>query len=84
LSQKAANEAFSRFLNDAELDSRQMHFVRQIVNYIVKNGMMKDLSVLQESPFTDMGSISELFDDVAVFMDLRVVIEGINRNAVAA
>ncbi|WP_250227783.1 DEAD/DEAH box helicase family protein [Anaeropeptidivorans aminofermentans] len=84
LDQKAANEAFSRFLNDAELDSRQMYFVRQVVNYIVKNGMLKDLSVLQESPFTDQGSVSELFDDVAVFMDLRAVIEGINRNAVAA
>lgn len=84
LDQKAANEAFSRFLDDAELDSRQMYFVRQVVNYIVKNGMLKDLSVLQESPFTDQGSVSELFDDVAVFMDLRAVIEGINRNAVAA
>ena len=84
LDQKAANEAFSRFLDDAGLDSRQMHFVRQIVNYIVKNGLMKDLSILQESPFTDMGSISDLFDDVAVFMDLRAVIEGINRNALVA
>lgn len=84
LDQKAANEAFSLFLNDAGLDSRQMYFVRQIVNYIVKNGMMKDLSVLQESPFTDQGSISELFDDVAMFMNLRAVIEGINKNAMVA
>ena len=84
LSQKAANEAFSRFLNNVGLDSQQMYFVRQVVNYIVKNGMMKDLSVLQESPFTDMGSISELFDDVAVFMDLRAVIEHINKNALVA
>jgi type I restriction enzyme R subunit len=84
VSQKAANEAFSQFLNDAGLDSRQMYFVRQIVNYIVKNGMMKDLSVLQESPFTDQGGVSELFDDVAVFMNLRAVIEKINQNAVAA
>ncbi len=84
LDQKAANEAFSRFLNDAELDSRQMYFVRQIVNYIVKNGMMKDLSVLQESPFTDQGSISDLFDNVSMFMDLRAVIDRINRNAMAA
>ena len=61
-----------------------MYFVRQIVNYIVKNGMMKDLSVLQESPFTDQGGISELFDDVAVFMNLRAVIDRINQNAVAA
>lgn len=84
LSQKAANEAFSQFLNNAELDSRQMYFVRQIVNYIVKNGMMKDLSVLQDSPFTDQGGISELFDDVAIFMDLRAIIEQINRNAMVA
>ena len=53
-------------------------------NYIVRNGMMKDLSVLQESPFTDQGSISELFEDVSMFMTLRAVIESINRNAVAA
>ena len=80
LSQQAANEAFSRFLNSAELDSRQMHFVKLIVNYIVKNGMMKDLAVLRESPFTDMGGVSELFDDVTMFRDLMGVIVGINRN----
>ncbi len=84
LSQQAANEAFSRFLNDVAIDSQQMFFVRQVVNYIVRNGMMKDLAVLQESPFTDMGSISELFDDATMFMDLRTVIEGINRNAMVA
>lgn len=84
LSQHAANEAFSRFLSDVGLDSQQMFFVRQVVNYIVRNGMMKDLAVLQESPFTDMGSISELFDDVTLFMNLRAVIEGINKNAMVA
>ena len=51
--------------------------------YIVKNGMMKDLAVLQESPFSDMGSVSEIFD-VKVFMGLRDVIESINNNAIAA
>jgi len=81
LDQKAANEAFSRFFNDAKLDSRQLHFVRQVVNYVVKNGVMKDLSVLQESSFTDMGSISKLFDNVTVFMNLRTVIEKISQNA---
>ena len=84
LSQQAANEAFSEFLNDAELDSRQMHFVKQIVNYIVKNGMMKDLSILQESPFADLGRVSEVFSDMQQFMRLRTVIERINSNAIAA
>jgi type I restriction enzyme R subunit len=85
LSQKAANEAFSEFLNDAGLDFRQMYFVRQIVSSIVKYGMMKDLAVLQESPFTDKGNITELFeDDAAVFMGIRAVIDRINQNALAA
>lgn len=84
LSQQAANEAFSQFLNSAGLDSRQMYFVRQVVNYIVKNGMMKDFSVLQESPFSDQGSVSELFDDVTIFMNLKAVIDRINQNAMVA
>jgi type I restriction enzyme R subunit len=83
LSRQAANDAFSEFLNNAELDIRQMQFVQQIVDYIVKNGMMKDLAILQESPFVDSGRVSELFSDVAVFARLRTVIEGINANAAA-
>jgi hypothetical protein len=49
----------------------------------VKNGMRKDLAVWRESPFSDMGSVSEIFD-VKVFTDLRAVIEKINTNAAAA
>ena len=45
------------------LDASQIYFVNQIVEYIVRNGMMKDLSVLQETPFTDYGSIVEVFKD---------------------
>ncbi|MCL2425987.1 MAG: hypothetical protein FWD05_06590 [Oscillospiraceae bacterium] len=81
LSQKAANDAFSAFLNDAKLDSRQMHFVKQVVNYIVKNGVMKDYAILQESPFSDQGSIAEIFVDTTMFARLRTVIDGINKNA---
>ena len=84
LNMQAANEAFSTFLNSAGLDSRQMHFVKQIINYIVKNGMMKDIAVLQESPFSDMGGVSEIFDDIKTFMNLRSVIEKINKNALSA
>jgi len=83
LSQQAANDAFSEFLNDAELDSRQMHFVKQIVNFIVKNGMMKDLAILQENPFSDLGGVSEVFGDMKMFLKLRTVIEGITANAAA-
>ena len=80
----AAKAAFSDYLNDTNLDSRQIYFVNQIVEYIVNNGMMKDLSVLQEPPFTDQGSIVEVFTDLSVWMGIRKVIEQVNANALAA
>ncbi|MDD6389006.1 MAG: type I restriction-modification enzyme R subunit C-terminal domain-containing protein, partial [Firmicutes bacterium] len=83
LDMNAAKEAFAEFLNESNLDSRQIYFVNQIVEYIVHNGMMKDLSVLQESPFTDKGSVVELFQDLNVWMGIRKVIDQINANAVA-
>ena len=81
LDMNAAKEAFSEYLNEANLDSRQIYFVNQIVEYIVHNGLMKDLSVLQEPPFTDQGSVVDIFTDMNVWMGIRKVIEGINDNA---
>ena len=84
LDMNAAKEAFAKYLNDTNLDSRQIYFVNQIVEYIVHNGVMKDLSVLQESPFTDRGSIVEIFTDVTLWQGIRKVIDNINANALAA
>ena len=83
LDMNAAKEAFSAYLTDANLDSRQIYFVNQIVEYIVHNGMMKDLTVLQESPFTDRGSVAEIFTDLRVWMGIKNVIDSINANAAA-
>ena len=83
LDMNAAKEAFSVFLNDTNLDSRQIYFVNQIIEYIVHNGMMTDFSVLQEPPFTDRGSIVDIFSDLSVWNSIRNVIEMINKNAVA-
>lgn len=80
----AAKAAFSEYLESTHLDSRQIYFVNQIVEYIVHNGLMKDLSVLQEPPFTDQGSIVEVFSDLNVWMGIRRIIDRINANANAA
>ena len=80
----AAKAAFAQYLNDASLDSRQIYFVNQIVEYIVHNGLMKDLSVLQEPPFTDQGSIVEVFTDLTLWLGIRKAIEQVNNNATAA
>ncbi len=84
LDMNAAKEAFSEYLNDANLDSRQIYFVNQIVEYIVHNGLMKDMSVLQEAPFTDQGSVVEIFTDMSVWLGIRKAIERVNKNALAA
>ena len=83
LDMNAAKEAFSEYLTNTSLDSRQIYFVNQIVEYIVHNGVMKDFSVLQEPPFTDKGSVVEIFTDLNVWMGIRKVIETINANAAA-
>ena len=84
LDMAAAKEAFAEYLDETNLDSRQIYFVNQIVEFIIHNGMMKDLSVLQETPFTDRGSIVEVFTDLSVWMGIRSVIEQVNANALAA
>ena len=83
LDMNAAKEAFSAYLSDTNMDSRQIYFVNQIIEYIVHNGMLKELSVLQESPFTDQGSIVDIFTDLSVWMGIRGVIDQINANAAA-
>lgn len=83
LDMTAAKEAFAEYLSDVNLDARQIYFVNQIVEYIVHNGVMKDMSVLQEPPFTDRGSIAEIFTDMSLWFGIRSVINRINANAAA-
>lgn len=44
---------------------------------------MKDMSVLQEPPFTDRGSIVDVFADMSVWLGIKNVIDRINPNATA-
>ena len=81
LDMAAAKEAFAKYLDDVNLDSSQIYFINKIIEYIVKNGMMKDMSVLQEPPFTDRGSVSEIFTDVTVWLGIKAIIQQINANA---
>ncbi len=80
---KSAKEAFSVYLDNNNLDSRQIYFINQIVEYIVRNGMLKDFTVLQEAPFTDKGSIVDIFDDLTIWSGIKQIIVKINENVVA-
>lgn len=83
LDMRAAKDAFSEYLNRVDLDNRQIYFVNQIVEYIVHNGLMKDFSVLQGPPFTDQGSVVEVFTDLSLWLGIKAVIDKINANAVS-
>ena len=83
LDMAAAKSAFAEYLNNVSLDADQIYFVNQIIEYIVRNGVMKDMSVLQEPPFTDRGSIVEVFTDISVWLGIKNVIDRINANAAA-
>ena len=79
LDQRAANEAFSEFLNDQNLDRRQIRFVKTIVDYVIKNGIIAT-QVLQEEPFQSIGSIVDVFSlDSAE--KLVSIIDRLNKNA---
>lgn len=84
LDMNAAKEAFSKYLNDVNMDDRQIYFVNQIINYIVQNGMMKNFAVMQEPPFNDKGDVADIFTDTVVWLDIMRIIKSINKNAVAA
>ncbi|MCB4303995.1 DEAD/DEAH box helicase family protein [Clostridioides difficile] len=63
LDREAANEAFSEFLNNKRFNTKQIHFVKLIVDYVVKNGFIEDNKVLMEDPFRTVGSIIDLFEN---------------------
>ena len=83
LDMNSAKQAFSKYLNDVNLDDRQIYFVNQIINYIVQNGMMKNFAVMQEAPFTDKGDVGDIFTDTVVWLDIMKIIKAINANAAA-
>ncbi|KGL43264.1 DEAD/DEAH box helicase [Listeria newyorkensis] len=78
--QKAANKAFSEFLSNEHLNAEQTRFVKLIVDYIVKNGMLEN-KVLEEEPFKTVGSISTIFkDNISDAKKVIKIIETFNRN----
>lgn len=81
LDPQAANEAFSEFLSEQRLNLQQSKFVKLIVDYVVKNGLM-DKKVLQQDPFKSVGSIVELFkDNMDDAHKIIGVIDEINKNS---
>ncbi len=77
-----AKQAFATYLNDNNLDIKQIHFLNLIIEYIVQNGLMKDFAVLQELPFSDIGNVAEIFkNNINIWNGIKSVINDINAKA---
>ena len=56
-------------------------FIEMRFDAYVHNGLLKDMAVLQEPPFTEQGSIVDIFPDMSVWQGIKAVIRQINTNA---
>ncbi len=79
LDKKAVNEIFSKFISDETLNSNQMEFVKMIVNYVQKNGIIEK-QMLNQHPFTKYGNITNLFKGkIDTAKDIIKQIDELNR-----
>ncbi len=78
---KAAQNAFSEFLQAGNLRADQMTFIQNIISYLTKNGTIEP-SMLFESPFTDVNDqgLLGVFDDSDAHKVINII-ERINENA---
>ena len=59
---EAACAAFSQFINDQSLSHGQIVFVKKVIDYIVQNGYIENVSALMKPPFDKPQSFIKLFD----------------------
>lgn len=80
---KAAQDAFSEFLQAGNLRADQMTFIQNIITYLTKNGTVEP-SMLFEPPFTDMNDqgLLGIFEDGDAHKVINII-ERINENATA-
>ena len=78
---KAAQNAFSDFLQAGNLRADQMTFIQNIISYLTKNGTIEP-SMLFEPPFTDMNDqgLMGVFEDSDAHKVINII-ERINENA---
>ena len=62
LEYEAASAAFSEFINAESLNQGQIVFIKKLIDYIVQNGYIENVSVLMNPPFDKQQGFINLFD----------------------
>ncbi len=63
LEYEAACVVFSEFINDQSLNQTQIVFVKKVIDYVVQNGYIDNVSELMKPPFDKPQTFIKLFDD---------------------
>ena len=67
---KVHHNTIRRAINDNRLNSKQIQFIKMLIDYVIKNGTIS-LQVLTEDPFSSLGAVSEVFEDnIGAFKDI--------------
>ena len=77
---EAAEKAFSDLINTKSMNSDQINFIKQVINYIAVNGYMESPKILSEAPFDRPFDIWNLFDQVEV-VEIANIVNQIKNNA---
>lgn len=81
LEYEAACAVFSQFINDQSLSQAQIVFVKKVIDYIVQNGYIENVSELVKPPFDKPQSFVKLFDGTKQKQIVELVAQ-IKENAV--
>lgn len=81
LDHEAAMQAFSKFINDESLNTKQIAFVQKVIHYIEQNGYVESKAVLMKPPFDQPILFTRLFDG-KMGGELMETIDAVRENAV--
>ena len=75
------DKIFEKYLNDSRLNEIQKQFVKKLMEYLIKNGVL-DYAELCEETFFDLGeSVADIFDgNIKIFREIQKDINEINKN----
>ena len=68
IDEETANEIFAKYINDSRLNSKQIEFVKTLIKYVHKNGILS-IEKLKTEPFSPLGPVSEVFEDNVEYRD---------------
>lgn len=83
MDREAANAAFSTFIAEERPNTEQLHFIEQVVDYVVENGYINNVLDLMKAPFDRPYKFSMLFSREEQ-IKLVQVINSIKSNALVA